>query len=469
MNTMNGVRRVSTSIVFLVVATPFAGAQNRLNLATQTKDVDFSGAPSTKPAQVGTAIPTLCSTGQVFFDLSAPAGQNLYGCTATNTWSLLGGSGGGGAGLASQLGDFSASNTSASTQTLGGCSTVTPCQIRTGTTLLTVTAPLVLSIGGTVTSGTVYWYLSSSQILTAGHNTAATLGCAGGCSVVTGITAFPPDSIPLWQTTFTANVWDPINLVTMDKRAVYSRNVIAAGSGIMSASDPSTGIQTLTTDPTQVPRYFTGSGAPTGSCTPGRDLYTDTTGLNLYFCDTTNTWKQANGGSTAVSAPYWPFGRSTVGSATSALSAANKVVTWLFSVASPRTFSSGVSLWYLTDGAHTAFAIYDINGNLITSTATRAGSGANTQATLSWSNSFTLQPGDYYFAFTSDTTAARMFEISDALGGMATIDNNSGTVVYGICTNSSAGTTTLTFPSTCGTQTAQPNAEASDPPYMIFK
>lgn len=44
----------------------------------------------------GTATPTTCATGDLFFDTDATAGQNLFGCTATNTWTLLTGGGGGG-------------------------------------------------------------------------------------------------------------------------------------------------------------------------------------------------------------------------------------------------------------------------------------------------------------------------------------------------------------------------------------
>lgn len=39
----------------------------------------------------GATLPATCTIGQVFFDTDAPAGQNLYGCTATNTWTVLGG------------------------------------------------------------------------------------------------------------------------------------------------------------------------------------------------------------------------------------------------------------------------------------------------------------------------------------------------------------------------------------------
>lgn len=44
----------------------------------------------------GTTVPGTCSVGMIYFDNDATAGVNLYGCTATNTWTLLGDGGGGG-------------------------------------------------------------------------------------------------------------------------------------------------------------------------------------------------------------------------------------------------------------------------------------------------------------------------------------------------------------------------------------
>ncbi len=181
-------------------------------------------------------------------------------------------------------------------QTIGaGCNGATSCQIRTGGVIFSITSPATATLSGTVSTGTVFWYLSSGQTLTAGYSGPTTITCSAGCAVNTGVTAFPADSIPLWQTTFTANVWDAINFATMDKRAVYSRDIIAAGPGVVSSSNASTGVQTLSTDPTVVPRYFADSGAPTSTCTAGRDFYTDLTNLHLYFCDAANTWKQADG------------------------------------------------------------------------------------------------------------------------------------------------------------------------------
>lgn len=54
----------------------------------------------------GTALPGTCSVGQQFFLTTAPAGRNLYGCTASNTWTLLGDGGGGGDGSFDPSGDY---------------------------------------------------------------------------------------------------------------------------------------------------------------------------------------------------------------------------------------------------------------------------------------------------------------------------------------------------------------------------
>jgi len=68
-----------------------AAAQTQIDLATQAKRVDFSKASSTKPLQTGTPLPSACAVGQMFFKTDAPAGANLYACTATNIWSVQGG------------------------------------------------------------------------------------------------------------------------------------------------------------------------------------------------------------------------------------------------------------------------------------------------------------------------------------------------------------------------------------------
>jgi hypothetical protein len=54
---------------------------------------DFRGAAHTLPMKSGTIanLPAACTTGEAYFALDAPVGGNVYGCTATNTWSAQGG------------------------------------------------------------------------------------------------------------------------------------------------------------------------------------------------------------------------------------------------------------------------------------------------------------------------------------------------------------------------------------------
>ena len=75
-----------------------ASGQTQLDLRTQSKGADFSGINPTKPFQTGTVLPASCLVGQLFFKSNAGAGQNLYGCVATDLWALAsqGGTSGGG-------------------------------------------------------------------------------------------------------------------------------------------------------------------------------------------------------------------------------------------------------------------------------------------------------------------------------------------------------------------------------------
>jgi len=66
-------------------------AQTAIDLRTQTKNVDFSSAATTKPFKTGTVLPASCTTGETFFKSDATPGRNLFGCVAANTWSLLSG------------------------------------------------------------------------------------------------------------------------------------------------------------------------------------------------------------------------------------------------------------------------------------------------------------------------------------------------------------------------------------------
>ena len=87
--------RILMSCLVLPLAQIPGYSQTQIDLRTQGKGVDFSAALSTKPSKTGTVLPATCSIGETFFKTDAPAGQNLYGCTAPNVWSLLSSTAGG--------------------------------------------------------------------------------------------------------------------------------------------------------------------------------------------------------------------------------------------------------------------------------------------------------------------------------------------------------------------------------------
>lgn len=214
---------------------------------------------------------------------------------------------GGGSGGGSGTVPWDMVKTSATVSTIGGvtCTTTPPLcvWVKGNVPVFTQSAGATVTLSGISNSGTVYWYITSAGVLTAGHNTSTTL-TGSGIFIATGITGFPVGSKPLWVTTFTANVWDAIVYLTMDKRGIISGYEVAAGSGISMLPSPIDGTVTVSTDPTVVPRYFTGAGAPGISCTTGRDFYTDTMNLNLYFCDALNTWKLSGNAGTVTSVSF---------------------------------------------------------------------------------------------------------------------------------------------------------------------
>jgi hypothetical protein len=201
----------------IILAAGVLQAQTKLNLQTQSQNVDFSGAPSTKPAQTGTSLPATCSTGAVFLLLSNAPGKNLYVCTAPDTWSEQ--TGGGAAPDVAVV--------SHNVLSIGAnCSAEAPCNVRLGTTIFAFVSGMTATLGGGAT-GTAYIYLSSAGFLTVGHNMAVT--CALGCVAQSGITDFPPDSFPIALWNATNGTWNPAGA---DMRASSGRDLISVGTGI---------------------------------------------------------------------------------------------------------------------------------------------------------------------------------------------------------------------------------------------
>ena len=172
-------------------------------------------------------------------------------CTLTGTGGVTS-SAPSGAGMAAQLGDLGLVLTSPTVLTAGlNCSNATPCNMRLGNTVYSVTNSSTITL--TAGSGTLYLYLDASGTLSAGHN--LTLSCSGVCGALAGITAFPAGSIPLFTWTATNGVWDGGG--GSDKRAFLSTRNLASGTGIVALD---TGSQTIVAvDSASVPMYLAAS------------------------------------------------------------------------------------------------------------------------------------------------------------------------------------------------------------------
>lgn len=101
---LRSVRRARWMLLAVILATsaPVA-AQQDLSPQGRPTFGSVTITNSLKPPS-GTTLPATCTPPEVFFDTDAPAGQNWYGCTATNTWTLQGDGGGGGGGDITDVG-----------------------------------------------------------------------------------------------------------------------------------------------------------------------------------------------------------------------------------------------------------------------------------------------------------------------------------------------------------------------------
>ncbi len=73
-----------------VALSKMGDAQTKIDLRTQAKSVDFSGASYTLPSQTGPVLPATCAVGATFILTTSLAGQNWYICTSTNQWTAQG-------------------------------------------------------------------------------------------------------------------------------------------------------------------------------------------------------------------------------------------------------------------------------------------------------------------------------------------------------------------------------------------
>jgi hypothetical protein len=250
---------------------------------THTAAGDVTGALS---ATVVTGI-----QGRAVSNTAPLDGQVLAWSATANQWRAANGGGGGsggGAGMASQLGDFGITLGSSTVLQIGAnCSATTPCNVRFGSRVYSLTsgAQATLNSG----AGTAYVYVTANGVLTVGHTMGVT--CSSSCVAAVGVTGFPVDSIPLYSWNAANGVWEATG---MDRRSWIGRTTLLAGTGIVAVE--AGGQTTIAIDSTAVPTYMKNSVSldfariSAGSCS----------------ADLTFTLSGAAPGDTV--APGWPSG-----------------------------------------------------------------------------------------------------------------------------------------------------------------
>lgn len=407
-------REMKVTTLFILL-TSLLQAQTFNVDVTFRKVVDGSAATATKPFRDVASDPATCSPGEKIFNHTTALFKS---CLTTNTWTAEG-TGGSGTNLFSDL---------------------TSCKVTNTSTVATITAPCAISINGIYTSiaasnatatlsgsasGSAYIYarvISSVMTLVVGHNSANTITCAN-CTTVTGITAFPVDSMPIAKLDFASSAYTTLT----DYRAILSRIVLSCINGV--------------------------------TCTP------DAFGQLVV---------DGSGATPAVGTPPFYLSSYANSGAGFAMSSANKTSFTPFVLESSKTISKTtfVLVTACPGACGVKIGIFDAAGNPVTgaSTATMTNGGSPdmgstaTAKTVSFASSFTLSPNVlYYYAITTDNTTVSFLNTQEATSyqHVELLMNSIGGVnVVGYGNNGSGSGASVALPATKGTITATLNLYA---------
>ncbi len=206
-------------------------SQTSINLATQSKNPDFSNFPFTRPLTVASSLPATCQLGQILFNSAAQPGTNLYVCGQPNVWANIGNlsiqdSAGNNIGTQPVLQFLSGSNNYLTWSLVSGAGEITVQPVLDTSRIAILNAPQ------TWTSGQKNSFSASAT--TAPFNfTGSTLPSAPAA----GDFSFDTTNTPNW---FDGGAW---------RKAVYASTPLTSGAPVIG-----TGANGLTTAPT------TGSG-----------------------------------------------------------------------------------------------------------------------------------------------------------------------------------------------------------------
>jgi hypothetical protein len=457
------------------------GAQTRVDLRTQSQDIDFTGAPTTKPLKAGVSLPATCGVGEGFFLTVTAPGQNLYLCTSPNTWSLQ---------FSNGLG---VTLTNSTTLTIGAaCTITTQCTARVGGTVYVYLQSASITLGSVIT--TVRIYISDGSdgappgTIKVRSSVASGVTCSAACTVENSQTSFPGMSIPLglW-TAAGAGTW---NATGSDLRSfLNTKPSPSVGPGIVIARGDT---DSISADRTVVPLKYSGSGAPstvTGSVLG--DFYSDTTNNNTYQCFAVgpctavgpgNWVKTSTGPVSFLDAPWFLYGQaSTVtGQNPSLGQGKSNGLVILGKVSTPARQMKRVALAALSAGVNDCGTgtspcgmlialLSEDRSTVLCQTVTGYGGNAATEQDLNSTGSkslpflsgtqvssgvCTLASGNYWFAIATDSIELMIAADSSTAAGTLLSNGMPGNVLLGqILSGTTGAGTSLGFASLSGALT----------------
>jgi hypothetical protein len=257
-------------------------AQTTINLSTQTKNMDFSGAVSTTPAKVGTVLPATCAVGQMFFLSNGAAGANLYSCTGANIWSLETGGGSGGTISATSIGRSNfISPSSGSATAYSSSPAVCPAALAAGQ-VYWLRPDLPNGVSGPTLN------ICAFGAKTIVHRDGSGLGIG---ELAMGVEAYPlifdGTSFELGYESVTAGPSGCLSVTRTNSQPLFDINTACLPR--LTAANTWTGANDFTVSPfLAIP-----AGTPSTSsaaCTRGSIEYD---GSFIYVCIASNTWKRA--------------------------------------------------------------------------------------------------------------------------------------------------------------------------------
>jgi hypothetical protein len=213
---------------------------------------DASNSASSKPAKTGTALPQTCGVGEQFFKTDASQGQNLYFCTAQDTWIQMTGGGTG-------TGSSGGSSNPSVLLFKGDLSGFANQNVRIPV------GPDGSNLTADSTQGSGLRYRNASDSNTFANRPVCT-------AALTGETYYPTDGILGYRCNGVAwTGFGPIAPITpMRVNGNNSYGVLGTGSSVLTTAATSTGALTLLscqTFPTTVGMVLVDSEVIAGTCT----------------------------------------------------------------------------------------------------------------------------------------------------------------------------------------------------------